>query len=373
MELQPTTQLQQGKYSISKTLGKGGFGITYLGEQVALSRKVAIKEFFMSDCCSRESDSHSVTVTMPQKQGVVDEFKARFFKEARILAELKHPNIVNIIDVFEENNTSYYVMEHIEGSSLKKRMGNPMDEKEASAIIKQVGNALDYVHSHNILHLDVKPDNIMMRNDGTPILIDFGISKRYDESGSQTSFSTMGTSRGYAPIEQYNPDSLTTFRPATDIYALGATFYFLLTGENPPESNVVLSQGLPSLPSNVSKDTKIAITAAMRPSRADRPQTVTQFLAMLSGEVADVNTTAPSNMRYLIEQLEANKQYKQAYNLCIDCIEQGKDVEFAQEKSKEYVKLLWYKSEGKNALLTTLGIIVVIVILVLTIVLRMRI
>ena len=188
MQLHPNSLLQGGKYKIESVLGQGGFGITYLGWQTRLNRRVAIKEFFMKEYCNRE---------------LVARFQQKFIKEAQSIAGLNHPNIIRIHDVFEENDTAYYVMEYIEGGSLQEyvtRYG-ALQETEALHYIHQIAGALNYIHQRQMSHLDVKPGNILRREEGEVVLIDFGLSKRYDESGQQTSTTPVGISTGYAPME----------------------------------------------------------------------------------------------------------------------------------------------------------------------------
>ena len=242
--LQPQTTLQSGKYKIIRVLGQGGFGITYLAEQVMLGRKVAIKEFFYKDYCDREEGTSHVTLGTQSNRETVMRFREKFLKEARTISQLDHPNIIKIHDIFEENNTAYYVMEYIEGenlSELVKRQG-ALPEATAVAYIKKVADALAYIHARSINHLDVKPGNIMLRqHDQQIVLIDFGLSKQYDEVGSQTSSTPVGVSQGYAPVEQYSPGGVPTFSPSTDIYSMGATLYWLIIGKTPPNANEISS------------------------------------------------------------------------------------------------------------------------------------
>lgn len=279
------TLLQNGKYSILSVLGQGGFGITYAAEQVALHRKVAIKEFFMKEYCERDGETSIVRLsTTSSSKELVSRFRAKFIREAQIIAGFDHPNVVKIFDVFEENGTAYYVMEYLDGGSLMdvvKRTG-PMSVDKAKEYIEQVGEALSYIHDQNFLHFDVKPSNILLNRTGRAVLIDFGVSKHYDKAGSQTSSTPVGISKGYAPLEQYKQDEISTFTPATDVYSLGATFYTLLTGEIPPTATDIYEDGLPSLPTQIPDSLQVAVTKAMSPRRKDRPQSVNVFLAMIS-------------------------------------------------------------------------------------------
>ena len=291
MQLKPGTLLQGGKYRIEKVLGHGGFGITYLAEQIGLSRKVAVKEFFMKELCNRDDDTSYVSVPSVGSQTIVEKFRAKFIKEAQTIADMDNPHIVRIHDVFEENGTAYYVMEYLSGGSLSDRIPSGcLPESEAVGYIRQVAEALAYIHQHNILHLDVKPSNILFRKEDEAVLIDFGISKHYDdEGGSQTSSTPVGVSRGYAPLEQYKKGGVAQFSPATDVYSLGATLYKLLTGKTPPDADDIYEDGVPNLPSSVSFSVRKAVCQAMSPRRKDRPQSVEAFLALLDAGVEPVD------------------------------------------------------------------------------------
>ena len=281
--------LQNGKYIINSTLGQGGFGITYEAEQVSLRRKVAVKEFFMKDICNRDEATSRISVPSVGSKELVSKFKDKFIREARMIAGLDHEHIVKIHDVFEENGTAYYVMEYLGGGSLGDgvKAGKAMSEQEAVNSIRQIASALSYLHKKGIIHFDVKPSNVLKTEDGKLKLIDFGISKHYDDAGVQTSSTPVGISKGYAPLEQYKQGSdLKSFTPATDIYALGATLYALLTGTNPPEASDVSEDGLPII-AGVSPAVMHTIEKAMQPRRKDRPQSVEEFLRLLDSPVGD--------------------------------------------------------------------------------------
>ena len=293
MQLQTGTLLHQGEYRILSVLGQGGFGITYLGLQQGLERRVAIKEFFMKDLCNRQEGDSQVSVISEGARQQVDRFRQKFLKEAKTLAALDNPHIIRIYNVFEENGTAYYVMEYIEDGSLKDLVSahGPLPEAEALGYIRQLADALGYLHRQKILHLDLKPANVLLKGGQTAVLIDFGISKRYDEEGSQTSSTPAGISRGYAPLEQYNAGGVSRFQPCTDIYSLGATLYTLLTGEVPPAATDVNNDGLPALPSHISAQTARAIEKAMSPRPKDRPQSVEEFMKLLQS--VDEEATKP--------------------------------------------------------------------------------
>ena len=294
MDLSNKDLLQGSKYQIIRTLGQGGFGITYEAEQVVLHRRVAIKEFFMKDYCDRDSTTSHVTLgaTAGSKE-LVEKFRTKFIREAQMIAALDNPHIIKIFDVFEENGTAYYVMPFLDGGSLADLVNKhgPLSELKAIEYIKQVGDALDYLHDKSILHLDIKPSNILLNSNDEAVLIDFGISKHYDETGSQTSTTPVGISKGFAPIEQYQQGNINQFSPATDIYSLGATLYFILTGKTPPEAMELLDKGLPSL--NGSPMIQHAIIGAMSPRRIDRPQRIESFLSQLSSSASFVSNPVP--------------------------------------------------------------------------------
>lgn len=287
-QLQPQATLQGGKYRIISVLGQGGFGITYLAEQTMLERKVAVKEFYMKELCSRDGSTSHVTIGTEGSRETVTRFREKFLKEARNIAKFNHPNIVKIIDVFEENGTAYYVMEYAEGGSLadKVKREGYLSESVATRYIMQVAEALAYVHARKMNHLDVKPANIMLTGTDTAVLIDFGLSKQYNVGGQQTSTTPVGISEGYAPMEQYKQGGVGEFSPETDIYALGATFFKLLTGVTPPSASDVNEDGVPIdelKAKGVSEKVIKVICETMEPRKKDRMKDVRVFLKKLSG------------------------------------------------------------------------------------------
>lgn len=315
--------LMQGKYRIVAVLGQGGFGITYKGEHTMLGTTVAIKEFFMKGACERDENSTHVTTSQSNSE-LASRFRTKFLKEAKTLAVLKHPNIIRVFDVFEDNGTAYYVMDYIEGNNLsdivegKGRLSEPL----ALKYIRQVANALNYLHQKKLLHLDVKPANILLdKNTGNAILIDFGVSKQYDQDGQQTSTTPPAISKGYSPVEQYAQGSnVKTFSPATDIYSLAATLYKLVTGNTPPESNLLLNEDeqLPPYPSNVSEVTRNAIAECLQ-TRKKRPQSISEFLQLLDSEpISNIDTPEE-------EDTILKSQYKKSQEVLTTPIKTKKD------------------------------------------------
>ena len=274
-------------YCIEKVLGQGSFGITYLASvkmQGALGSidakvKVAIKEVFMREINGREG----TTVTSGSKGGLFADYRKKFVRDATNLSKLQHPNIIKVLECFEANNTIYYSMEYLDGGSLDELISKKhgLSEAETVKYTMQIGNALSYMHEHKVLHLDLKPGNIMLNN-GNAVLIDFGLSKQYDASGNPESSTTVGAGTpGYAPIEQSNYRDGKGFPVTMDIYALGATMYKMLTGERPPDASEVLNDGLPDKPASVSSEVWAAVEAAMEPMRKKRPQAVGAWVNIL--------------------------------------------------------------------------------------------
>lgn len=283
--LKPGVFLRHNTYRIEKVLGQGGFGITYLAMDLNLDRYVAIKEFFPKDYCDRDDATSHVTLGTQGSKEFVNRLKAKFLKEARNIARFDNPNIIRIHAAFEENDTAYYVMDYIEGWTLAEivRNNGPIAESKALTYINKVGSALEYVHDHNVTHLDVKPANIIIRHaDEEPILIDFGLAKQYDAKGNQTSTTPIGISHGYAPMEQYADGGIKVFSPQTDLYSLAATLYYILSGVVPPQATKLIEDDL-TFPQLIPTNLIAPISKAMSASRKRRHETIVQFLDQLKG------------------------------------------------------------------------------------------
>lgn len=296
MELKKGTLLQGGKYKIEQTLGQGSFGITYLAVaqfstegdlgKIDVVAKVAIKEFFMKDINGRKGNGSTVEGSTGS---VFTNYKKRFRKEAENLSKLEHPNIVKVYDVFDENNTIYYVMEYLSDTNLNKYIKdkNGLSEKECIAITEEIGGALQYMHDSRMLHLDLKPGNIVLRNNDA-VLIDFGLSKQFTADGQPESSTTIGQGTpGYAPIEQQNYDSSQSkgMPFAMDVYALGGTMFKMITGKTPPEASSILNDGFPKeelTAHNISIRLADIIEKAMTPSKKNRYQTVSELLTAIN-------------------------------------------------------------------------------------------
>lgn len=275
-------------YRIDRYLSSGGFGNTYVATNVEFDEVVAIKEFFIKGVSQRDSNKTTVSVSNSDNYDLFDKQLQKFKKEARRIRKLKNGHIVQVHDLFEENGTAYYVMDYIDGESLSERMDrihSPLSEAEVMQYYPQILDALKAVHDKGIFHLDLKPGNVMVDAQGNVKLIDFGASKQQDnEKGAKDSNSTlMCYTNGYAPREQMER-SFEKIGPWTDIYALGATLYALLTHQQPPmptdiddDRSTDKHLALP-LPEYVSEETRDLILKLMKTNRLDRPQSVDELL-----------------------------------------------------------------------------------------------
>lgn len=326
MQLTANTELQGGKYRIIRVLGQGGFGITYLAEHTLFDKKVAIKEFFPKEFCERTSDS-KVSVTKADDLSIVEKLKSRFLKEAKHLARLDHKGIVKIHDVFQENATAFYVMDYIEGTTLTEIIEEKgaMSLKEAIDYVAKIGDALSHIHSKQMMHLDVKPSNIIIRRtDNHPILIDFGFSKQFDAVGTSSSTMLQAVSPGYSAIELYKTQVLPKFCPQTDIYSLSGVMYFLLTGDVPPSALDLLDHDLVFL-SSISKHAENAIRKGMSKKSDDRYSTVTAFLSAVSTKDMSSDSTR------LIDDVEEDRVHEHIKDLYDECVTLNKSNSFVCE------------------------------------------
>ena len=275
-------------YQIDKVLGQGSFGITYLASikingalgSIDANVKVTVKEFFMANFNGRQG----CTVTSGSQDGMYGYYKHKFTQEAINLSKLHHPNIVNVLEAFEENNTVYYAMEYIDGGSLDKKIeqNQKLSEKQCVELTKQIGSAVSFMHDNMMLHLDLKPSNIMLKQNGDAVLIDFGLSKQYTENGEPETLTKVGGGTpGYAPLEQISYRDGKGFPVTMDVYALGGTMYKMLTGVRPPEASDILEDGFPLQEltnRNVSEHTAVVIAKAMMPKRSERYQSVMDMI-----------------------------------------------------------------------------------------------
>ena len=284
------------QYRIESVLGQGGFGITY---RVASTLRVgtieveaifALKEHFIKGHCHRAANGIVVEYGREAAE-LVEKSRHDFQTEAERLTLVCEgcENIVKVSEVIEQNNTVYYVMEYLDGGDLRslvKQRGTPLSEAETISIIIPIAKAIGFIHQHNLLHLDIKPDNIVMRrgiNGGAdvPVLIDFGIAKHFDKKGTPTSqINAKGATLGYSPIEQY--DMISHFAPEIDVYALAATTFYLLTATDPDSAfNLKAELISQKLPDNLSDRTRQAVIQGMAKLSENRTPSPQAFIKNL--------------------------------------------------------------------------------------------
>ncbi len=291
------------EYTIETVLGHGGFGITYLAHDTSLGAKVAIKEYLPHDMATR-GEATKIIPNLDIKDAVKDYHWGlkRFLKEAQALAQFKHTNIVRVLRYIRANDTAYMVMEYEKGQSLGQYLrqhGNRMKEADLLQIMLPILNGLEAVHAAGMLHLDIKPDNIYLREDNTPMLIDFGSARQAMSGHSQRTILTPG----YAPIEQY-PDKGEQ-GPWTDIYAIGASMYRCFHGKRPTESldryqMILKFHADPMTPVNKIGNRKLqektikCMEWALQCYPTDRPKSAREFQdALLGKTVASFSTALP--------------------------------------------------------------------------------
>ncbi len=320
MHLPSGTLLQGGKYKIITKIGQGGFGIVYKALHMGLQRDICIKEFFFSDYCERATNSTNVSVisTSAEKIQLVDSLRKKFTKEALRLAQFQNPHIIQVMDNFEENNTAYFVMEYLEGGSLEdiiEREGS-MNEEKAIRLILPIIDALEAVHSIGLLHLDIKPSNIILRKNQSLVLIDFGISKYMETAQGNTTTAPIGISKGYAPLEQYG-GTIANFSKATDVYSLCATLYKMVTGVTPPEPLQIMASGIKSpkeLNSQLSVKFSNVILSGLHTKTTERPQTMGQLKSKLGNDNSTNETEMNSRANGSNSNLEATVLGKDLLN-----------------------------------------------------------
>ena len=278
--------LLRNTYRINKHLASGGFGNTYVATNLDFDEIVAIKEFFMKDSMERDETTSEVSVSNADMATTVEEQREKFRKEARRLRKLHNDHIVRVHDLFDENGTSYYVMDYVDGENLSERMkrtGKPLTEQEVWDLLPQILDALKSVHDAGLWHLDLKPSNIMVDSRRQVKLIDFGASKQLDaQTGGAAATSNIARTDHYAPIEQLD-GNYNKLGPWSDIYSLGATLFNLLTQETPPTPSQIIddetsdkSTALP-MPNGVSKKMRDLIVWMMNANRTNRPQSVNEI------------------------------------------------------------------------------------------------
>jgi len=272
------------EYRIEQTLGIGGFGLTYLATDSNLNLKVAIKEYLPGDLAQRGEDQS----VRPKSESTSESFKwglSRFLDESRTLASFRHPNIVRVLRFFETNSTAYMVMEFVAGQPLGEwiRSRRPLEQAAVLAIAGPLLDGLELIHRTGYLHRDIKPGNVFIREDGSPVLLDFGSARVVSEGSELTAIVTPG----YAPIEQYHSQGQQG--PWSDLYAFGGVLYWMITGKRPVEAVARVRQDM--LPpaaqaadrNRYAAELLAAIDWALVPNEEQRPKSVAEFRSVLSG------------------------------------------------------------------------------------------
>lgn len=288
--LTPGTVLA-GQYVTGKVLGEGSFGITYMGWDKSLDIPVAIKEYFPSDMVSRDvicGSDNNVYLYESEKKGDYDNYLKKFLNEAKCLSRFNEvEGIVSVRDFFYENNTAYLVMQYIDGISVKEHIykNGKMPAKEVVEAMKPVLHALEQVHSTGIIHRDISPDNLMIRKDGSLVLIDFGAARMRNIDNTKTM--TVMFKRGFSPEEQYRYKG--RWGAYTDVYSICATMYFMMTETAPMDSVIrALGDDMPSLVSMKGLDISVrqrkAIMKGLAVTAKNRWQSIGELCEAMYGE-----------------------------------------------------------------------------------------
>lgn len=280
----PVGYILKEKYRILGHIASGGFGNTYLAVTLANNVKVAVKEFFMKNINDYDDD-YNVLVTNQNNIDIFQKQMRKFFNEAQTQACINNAHVVHVTESFLLNQTAFYVMEYVDGHTLAqiiKAKGAPLSVDKATNIFLQIIDALYAIHQKGILHLDIKPSNIMVDKMGVAKIIDFGTAKLFNEGTDTISTYTPA----YAPMEvhQQRPDAIGQW---TDIYSLGATFYYIITGKRPPQDTDIVDYGDNAFRFNPDVDfrTRSLIIWMMKPARKERPQNVLQILNFMENGI----------------------------------------------------------------------------------------
>ena len=286
-------------FEIIDHLGEGGFGIVYLARDTRLERQVAIKEYMPSSLAWRMNDAQ-ISVLSERDRETFELGLNSFRNEARMLAHFDHPSLVKVYDYWDANGTAYMAMPFYRGTTLKqflKELREPPREDWLRHLLQTIGGALQEMHGEDCLHRDVAPDNILIRENGVPLLLDFGAARRV--ISDKTHNLTVILKSGYAPVEQYAEASSAEQGPWTDIYALAAVAYFAITGKVPaPSVSRMIKDELPPLGTiaagSYSAGFLHALDRALAVRRENRPQSIAEFVAAL-GPVESSQHTSNAN------------------------------------------------------------------------------
>ncbi len=360
------------EYRIESVLGSGGFGVTYLAHDTHLNWRVAIKEFFPCNIAVRTQD-HSVR---PHSSTLAESFQSglqQFLDEARALASFRHPNIVRVLRFFEINNTAYMVMEYEQGHALHQwvRVEGRPDRQAVLTIVRPLLDGLEVVHSAGFLHRDIKPGNIFIRTDQSPVLLDFGSARNLTTRSGDTI--TAIVTPGYAPFEQYHSHGHQG--PWSDIYSLGAVMYWMVAGQKPVEAPARVKQDILPPAQEIADHTVYgsallkAIDWALNPSEDERPQSIGAFRAALLGEEprpwpmatpAPVKTVDPDIMTRLestlveyvgpLAKLMVKKAAQEADDVKDLCLTLGREI-LVEEHKRAFLNTvadLWRAPRGET-------------------------
>ncbi len=334
-------------------LNRGGYGITYRAKAVYTLGRIkqtatfAVKEYFPRDLAERNSNG-SVSIVSGKEQ-VFRECYDEFCREGKMLHDLNHKSIVPVNEVIETNGTIYYVMSYLGGMSLTRYVeeyGGRLSEEEARRVMRSLLDAVAYLHGKHLNHLDIKPENVMMADSDSggkvPVLIDFGVSKHFHSNGKQTSrLGGKGVTDGYAPLEQYA--GITTFSPKADIYALGATFFYMLTGKSPLKASELTADWiLANIPHGTSEETTNAICRAMERDFLQRTADVKDFYKAIviqkKQETPKIDNTEPVNKTIRIsDSLTKNESDEKPKTNHLSHSKEGNDNNSGKRKSFRYI------------------------------------
>jgi len=322
-ELQPGTRMCQGQYTILRYINSGGFGVTYLGHD-SLNRKVVIKECFPGSMCCRTRG----TVRLRSKSNETDFSRVveLFEREARALAQLSHPNVVGVHQIFKENGTAYMAMDFVEGPDLfdvLEREPERLGPGDVRRLLDQLLRALAYVHDHDLLHRDISPDNILLAANGMPVLIDFGAARENAARATRMLSRIHTVKDGYSPQEFYLAGS--SQQKSSDLYALAATVHHLIRGYPPPDSNIRLAavaqnepdpyQPLVGRIAAYDDAFLAAVDTCLNLFAKDRMETAEEWLAAISGEASPIPAPGADLSQDLQRQIS---ELVRETSVCID-------------------------------------------------------
>ena len=350
-------------YQIEKILGVGGFGITYLVRELNLGKLYAIKELLPDGIAIRQGGETTVMARSTSDQDNFDATRKYFISEAQVLAGMSHPAVVSVHRLMEANGTCYMVMDYVEGDTLgdhlKKRGGVLSGADEFKQIFYPLMSGLEILHDQGIIHRDIKPGNIMVKPDGSPVLLDFGAATQVQ---SKTMTITQMLSAGYSPFEQYT--SRAKQGPYTDIYALGATMLKCITGEKPDDaSDRVYGDAYQSLLETSKYVTTYgssilsAVDASLQMDASQRPKNIAEWWAVMSGDGGGSTSGGESDDRSIASKSQPVKELSQ------QDAEAGQGLVREHEADSLARKLRALKSKNKVTILVVGGIVSVVLIL----------